>query len=89
MEMPSAEETTEFDAAEGKIDDGLYTQPGIDKKIEGVEEPSTPVDRAIGAELPKRSPQQRDLSMSNQHEANFDDGYDTNGDTCLTKSGGP
>ena len=35
MEKCSAEEMTEFDAAEGKIDDDLYTPPGIGDEIEG------------------------------------------------------
>ena len=55
MEKPSVEETMEFDSTEGKINDGLYTQPRIGGEIEEVEEPLTPVDQAIGAKLPKRS----------------------------------
>lgn len=56
MEKCSAEETTEFDAAEGKIDNDLYAPPGIGDEIEGVEEPSTSVAQTIGAVLPTPSP---------------------------------
>ena len=47
---------TEFDAAEGKIDDDLYAPPGISDEIEGVEEPSTSVPQTIGDVLPTPSP---------------------------------